>query len=139
MAQQVCKNEYIGEIVFFPQNWYGNPTNDWQQYHLNFVYKVANVETQSIRDDPFILLSQQWVELIYPNEKGLYAGKYSCSNERLFFIVSQHLVRNKNSSCGFSLRYEHESYDKRAAIGDKYTNPETASLKIICILAHRLQ
>ena len=37
MAQQVCKNEYIGEIVFFPQNWYSNPADDGHNTKSNIL------------------------------------------------------------------------------------------------------
>ena len=48
---------------------YDDPTNDWHQYHLIIVEAVANCETKSIRDDVVILLSQQGIELIYPNDE----------------------------------------------------------------------
>lgn len=138
MAQQVCKNEYIGEIVFFPQNWYSNPTDDGQDNKSNISYMVADHESRLIRNDLIILQLQQWIELVNPDEKALYASYYGGSIESFLFIISQHLVRHKNSIRGLSLRYEYESNYKWAAVGDEYTNPECACLEIICILAHWL-
>ena len=86
-----------------------------------------------------ILVLRQWIELVYPDEKALYASYYGGSIESFLFIISQHLVRHKNSIRGLSLRYEYESNYKWAAVGDEYTNPECACLEIICILAHWLQ
>ena len=55
MTQQVCKNEYIGEIVFFPQNWYSNPTDDGHDNKRNISDVVADHESRIIRNDMIIL------------------------------------------------------------------------------------
>ena len=109
MAQQVCKNEYIGEIVFFPQNWYSNPTDDRQDNKRNIYDVVADYESRLITNDMIILILCQWIELVYPDEKGLYASYYGGSIESFLFIISQHLVRHKNSIRGLSLSYKYES------------------------------